>query len=80
MTLTNVVEAKIINGNTVQLLCQTDLPTYKVVEFQIELDGIEINHEREIISPDLILNDNCYITIPVKSKGIQYPFIIRDWK
>ena len=84
----NVVDAKIRDKNIMTLLCETDDKQYKVIEFTLDLNNIQLIREQEEISSGLrriIIEDKCTMSCPIKPKvygncSKEALFIIRDWE
>lgn len=79
----NIIEAKIEKGNHMKLLCDCDGNSYKVIEFDIDLNNIEINNTQEvkfINGTSITCNDICNLIIPILPTEDKINLIMRDWK
>ena len=79
----NIIEAKIENGNHMKLLCDCGGNSYKVIEFDIDLNNVEINNTQEVKftnSTSIICNDICNLIIPILPTEDKINLIMRDWK
>ena len=79
----NIIEAKIENGNHMKLLCDCGGNSYKVIEFDIDLNKVEINNTQEINfinGTSITCNDICNLIIPILPTEDKINLIMRDWK
>lgn len=79
MIVKGILDIKIENG-IMKILCEFDNNTYQVIEFSIEFNGIEINNEKTIIEPNIVLNEKHNIIIPIKSTNNNCLFTLRNWE
>ena len=68
-----------VEQDTMKILCECSNDEYKVVEIQIDFDGIRISDER-YIGPDLLVKEKCNIIIPVKMNDDNCMLNIKEWK
>lgn len=80
MIIKGILDIKVENG-IMKILCEFDNNTYQVIEVPIDFHGeFEINHEKEIFGPNIILNEKHNIIIPIKSTNNNCLFTLRNWE
>ena len=79
MILKGILDIKVENG-IMKILCEFDNNSYQVIEVPIDFHGIEINHEKELIGPNIVLNEKHNIIIPIKQTNNNSLLTIREWK
>ena len=84
----NIIDAKIRDKNVMTILCETNDKQYKVIEFALDLNNIQIIHEQETVKTNFIekiIEKKCTLSCPIKPKisencSNESLFIIRDWE